>query len=139
MNYEKSCGAVIFRREENRILFLVILNRKGNTIGHWGFPKGHMENKETEHTTATREIFEETGLRVAFVDGFRYVSNYSPRPNINKDAVYFLAESKAGKVIIQKSEVANYKWLTYERASTLLTHDRKVLDAAHEFLTKMEQ
>ena len=135
MQFQKSCGAVVFTRREKEILYVIIRQINGD----YGFPKGHMENKETELITATREIFEETGLRVAFIDGFRYVSNYSPRPNINKDAVYFLAESKAGKVIIQKSEVANYKWLTYERASTLLTHDQKVLDAANEFLTKNEE
>ncbi len=134
MRYEKSCGAVVFKREDDKILYLIVQNRKGSSIGNWGFPKGHTELDETESETATREIFEETGLHVNFIDGFRHVLSYSPHPQVKKDAVYFLAESKVGKVIIQKSEIANFKWLPYDRAESFLTHDKLLLKLANDFL-----
>lgn len=136
MRYEKSCGAVVFKREDNKILYLIVQNRKGASIGNWGFPKGHTEPGETELETASREIFEETGLHVNFIDGFRHVLSYSPHPRVKKDAVYFLAEANKGKVVIQKSEIANFKWLSYELAESYLTHDKKLLCSANEFLLK---
>lgn len=138
MRYEKSCGAVVFKKEDNKILYLIIQNKKGTSIGNWGFPKGHMESGETETETATREIFEETGLHVTFVAGFRHVLSYSPHPQVKKDAVYFLAEANNGRVIIQKSEIANFKWLPFERAESFLTHDKGLLNLANEFLLKKE-
>ena len=138
MRYEKSCGAVVFKKEDNKILYLIIQNKKGTSIGNWGFPKGHMESGETETETATREIFEETGLHVTFVEGFRQVLSYSPHPRVKKDAVYFLAESNNAKVVIQRSEIANFKWLPFERAESFLTHDKGLLNLANEFLLKKE-
>ena len=135
MSYEKSCGAVVFRKNEKRE-YLVIFNKKGNAVGHWGFPKGHVEGDETEHETARREIFEETGLHPDFVDGFRQVSRYSPKPGVEKDAVYFLAENKDGEVKIQASELSDYRWCGFDEACGLLTFDRKILEAAEEFLQK---
>ena len=60
MKYEKSCGAVIFRRTDVWNV-LLIRHNKGR---HVSFPKGHVEPGETESQTAEREIFEETGLRL---------------------------------------------------------------------------
>ena len=138
MRYEKSCGAVVFKKEDNKILYLIIQNKKGTSIGNWGFPKGHTESGETETETATREIFEETGLHVTFVEGFRQVLSYSPHPRVKKDAVYFLAASNNAKVVIQRSEIANFKWLPFERAESFLTHDKGLLNLANEFLLKKE-
>ena len=54
MVYEKSCGAIVVRTEpqENRIYILMIRHKAG---GHRSFPKGHMEEGETEYATALRE------------------------------------------------------------------------------------
>lgn len=134
MTYEKSCGAIIFRRKEN-VQYLIILNKKGNAKGHWGFPKGHIENNETELETARREIKEETGLSPRFLDGFRVVSRYSPKPNVKKDAVYFLAESSFEDVTIQESELASYRWCEFEDAKRLLTYEQKHLEEADKFLS----
>ena len=56
MEYEKSCGAVVFRIGERGPEALVI----HQNAGHWGFPKGHVEPGEDEEQTALREILEET-------------------------------------------------------------------------------
>ena len=61
MNYEKSCGAIVFRKFHGNIELLLIKHANG---GHWSFPKGHVEAGETEVETAIREIREETGIEV---------------------------------------------------------------------------
>ena len=61
MTLEKSCGAIVFRKFHGNVEILLINHANG---GHWSFPKGHVEDGETEVETATREIFEETGLTV---------------------------------------------------------------------------
>ena len=58
MKKEKSCGAVVYRETGEQIEILLIRHKNG---GHWAFPKGHVEKKETEEDTALREIREETG------------------------------------------------------------------------------
>ncbi|MBO5060741.1 MAG: NUDIX domain-containing protein [Clostridia bacterium] len=129
MIYEKSCGAVIFRNRDGGREYFLLLNKKGNAMGHWGFPKGHVEDGETEYETAAREIFEETGLLVVFCGHKRVVSNYSPKSGVNKDVVYFLATPRNDvKVRLQKEEVAEYRWCNAKQARELLNFDTKILD-----------
>ena len=136
MKYEKSCGAVIWRNADGAREYLLVLNKKGNVSGHWGFPKGHVEPGESEEETARREIFEETGLTVTnFADSFRRVNRYSPRQNVEKDAVYFLAEVENTDIRIQLSEIAEYRWCGYEKAAEIITHDSEILKAAEDFLS----
>ena len=56
MQHEKSCGAIVYRKSHGNTEILLI---KHINSGHWSFPKGHMENGETEIETAIREIKEE--------------------------------------------------------------------------------
>ena len=65
---EKSCGALVYRKKQDRLELLLIRHKNG---GHWSFPKGHVETGETEPQTALREIKEETGLDVGLCEGFR--------------------------------------------------------------------
>ena len=134
MSYEKSCGAIVFRIE-NEIKYLIILNKKGDAEGHWGFPKGHVEKGETEPDTAKREIFEETGLTPFIDTRFRAISTYSPKPGIKKDAVYFLAKADIeSRVKIQKSELAAFRWCSFGEACSLLTYDAELLKKADKYL-----
>ena len=59
MKKEKSCGAIVYR-EKDGVEILLIKHKNG---GHWAFPKGHVENKETEEETALREIWERPASR----------------------------------------------------------------------------
>ena len=57
--YEKSCGGIIFYKTKQNTKILLVKNNNGR---YWSFPKGHIEEGETEQETAIREIKEETGL-----------------------------------------------------------------------------
>ena len=123
---EKSCGAIIWREKEGRPHVLVLQHQNG---GHWAFPKGHVEDKETEEQTAVREIFEETGLKVKLDSSFRKVVTFSPKPRVMKDVVYFAAKPTGGKLKRQEAEVIDIRWLTLGEALKLITYetDKSVL------------
>ena len=72
MVYEKSCGALVVRQEEqgNRMYILMIRHRPG---GYRSFPKGHVEAGETERQTAVREVREETAAEIKIIPDFRHV------------------------------------------------------------------
>lgn len=132
--YEKSCGAVIFRRHSGNVEYLLIKNKKGN---NWGFPKGHMELYESERETAMREVKEETGLNVKLLDGFRTISEYHPKGRITKQVIFFVAEMTGEDVVIQKSEIERFIWADYSLAikTFKFSNDKKVLAQAKAWIS----
>lgn len=135
-HWEYSCGAVVFTRREEQPLFVIVQEQSGAC----SFPKGHMEAGETEIETARREIFEETGLHPAFIDGFCHREEYhlSEKPGTWKRVTYFLAEFGEQPRRAQEGEIRRVLLLPYEEALALLPHEnqRQILTAAHTFLMK---
>lgn len=134
---EKSCGAIVRRAGENGNEYLLIRHNGG----HWSFPKGHVENDETEEQTAYREILEETGLTTEINSDFRRIVTYSPKSGIMKDVIFFLAHPTGGTEHAQEEEIAQLGWFPYEEAARIVTFatDAEVLDQAEDFLNKKEE
>lgn len=109
MKYEKSCGAVVIKNENNELKFLIIKQ----TDGYWGFPKGHVEDGETEIETAIREIKEETNIDVEIDDNFRQIITYSPREGVMKDVVFFIGKAISFDLIIDPIELLDAKWVNF--------------------------
>ena len=129
MKYEKSCGAVIFRRDANGWNVLLIRHARGK---HISFPKGHMEPGELESHTAEREVFEETGIRVKVDRRYRAENRYNIRADIQKLVVIFAAVTSQREITPQPEEIAEASWVPVEEALSRLTYerDRKILSAA---------
>ena len=125
MRYEKSCGAVIFRKDTCWNV-LLIRHIKGR---HISFPKGHVESGETESKTAEREVLEETGLHVRIDRRFRAENRYNIRPDTQKLVVIFAAVTDQVEITAQPEEIADAFWIPVEEACTRLTYerDRKIL------------
>lgn len=135
MTFEKSCGAVVFTRENGQIRY-VLAQAAG---GHYGFPKGHVEAGETETDTALREVFEEVHLRPTLIDGFREVSEYYiPAIDVEKQVVFFLGEYAGQDIQYQKEELRSAALVTFDEAMELLQHEenKRILTYANIFLTK---
>ncbi|MGK0467138.1 bis(5'-nucleosyl)-tetraphosphatase [Clostridium sp.] len=133
MNFEKSCGAVIYRKNDDNLEFLTISHKSD---GHWGFPKGHVEKGENEEETAVREIYEETGLLVDLIDGFRVTVEYSPKEGVRKEVIFFLAKVQEQSVHIQEEEVKDYKWASFQHTKQILSYEssKTILEQAYEFI-----
>lgn len=145
MPKEKSAGAVVFRKEGDKIYYLLLHYQSG----HWEFPKGHVEEGETEEKTVKREVAEETGIKdLKILPGFKQYIRYFFRrsyglkgearrmaPFVSKFVIFYLAETKTKDIKIS-FEHQGYKWLPYEEALKQLTfkNAKEILEKADEFL-----
>jgi 8-oxo-dGTP pyrophosphatase MutT (NUDIX family) len=136
MIWEKSCGGIIVMIKNNEKKFLVIKQRSG----YYGFPKGHVENDETEEETALREVYEEVGLKPLIIDGFRETLDYQVKQGVMKEAVFFLMETIDGNVRADKDEVLKYMWLDYKAAWKKITfrEEKEAFLRAYEYLKEVE-
>ena len=137
MCLERSCGAIVFTRVDGEIRYVIVKEKEG---AH-SYPKGHMEGQETEMETAVREIYEETGLRPAFLPGFRQEDEYplAEKPGTRKRVVYFLAEFEPQALApVMENEIKEIQLLPFDEALALIGHEsaRDVLRKANRFLTE---
>ena len=136
---EKSCGIVLFHSD----YFLIIQHsaKSNGSEGHWDFPKGHIEDNETELETASRELQEETGIGdFTLIDNFKYRISYNFRKKnqlVSKEVVFFLAQSSTRQVELS-FEHQSYSWLDFDLAHDRLTYSnaKEVLVQAKRFLEK---
>ena len=121
VQYEKSCGAVVWRRgNDNKLYILMIRHRHG---GNRSFPKGHMERGETEYMTAVREVYEETAVQIRINSDFRETVHSSPMPGVEKEVVYFLTETTQVDIKPREGEIAKVEWVPIEEVERSLTHE----------------
>lgn len=137
---EISVGAVIFRKEDDSLKFLILYKKPSNHYKEsWDFPRGNIEKNETEEETARREIKEETGITdLEFVKGFREKIRFFYKRNgqlVHKEIVYLLAKTQQKEVVLSY-EHNDYRWANFEEALNLLTHksSKEVLTKAMSFL-----
>ncbi|MBJ8078140.1 NUDIX domain-containing protein [Bacillus cereus group sp. N12] len=134
MQREKSCGVIIYQDKPDTRYLIV----KSKANGHWGFPKGHIEENETEIDTARREVKEETGLDVLIHEDFKTSMEYEISETTRKEVILFLGTPMSTSVTIQEGEIAMYKWATFTDTLNLFDHEnqKQILKQAHEFLNK---
>jgi len=144
MPLERSVGAVIFRREGNKIYYLLLhypsITHRAKR-NYWDFPKGHIEGGEKPEAAAKREIEEETGLKdIKFIEGFKETIKYFFRfkdKNILKFATFYRVETKTKDIKISYEHIG-FKWLLYEEALEQLNfkNAKEILKKANDFLSK---
>lgn len=135
---EKSCGAIVYTKDNGCIQYVIIRSKEG----FYGFPKGHMEENETEAETTLREVAEEVGLSVTLVPDFRTEDTYTFNRNgetRQKHIVYFLGEYSAQTPVAQETELSGVYLMRYETAMSSFQFDssKKLLTEAHKFLMQM--
>ena len=123
MKKEKSCGCIIIK--DNKVLLVYEKRRE-----FWGFPKGHVEEGETEVETAKREVKEEVNLDVEIEEDKKYEFGYVVDNRIEKTCVLFLAHPKTYNIKNQDTEIEHSKWYNIEEALKILPFEdqRKALE-----------
>lgn len=147
MPVERSAGAVIYKKEKNKIYYLLLhypgVSHRANK-DYWDFPKGHIEKGENEIDTVKREIKEETGLDdIKIIEGFKEKIKYFFRwqgKKILKFVSFYLVKTQEKDIKIS-FEHTGFAWLPYEKALERLTFDnaKEILKKAHDFLIRQSK
>ena len=134
---ETSSGVVLFRKEDEKILFLLL----HYPSGHWDFVKGKMEEGESPHETAIRETKEETGIAdVKILDNFEEWIQYNFQFQgelVRKKVVFFLGETKTKDVKISHEHL-NYTWMDFTTSMEKITFNnaKTILSKSYSLLSK---
>jgi len=147
MVFEKSIGAVVFRRKENREIFFLLLQYPSKNKNYYAFVKGHQEIGETDEETLKRELKEETGIEeIKIIPDFEEKEEYIFRdiykkpenpPLVKKEVIYYLVETFSKEVKLSKEHLS-YQWLKFEEAKELLRfkQSKEIIEKAFLFLSK---
>ncbi|HEV2146418.1 MAG TPA: NUDIX domain-containing protein [Longimicrobiaceae bacterium] len=140
----QAAGVVVYREVADGRSYLLLRSRQTRTP-MWEFPKGGVEEGETEREAGERELREETGLEppeVEIFEGFREEERYfftlgqaSARTLVMKRVAYFLARARTDRVRLSR-EASDFRWLPYPEARRLVRFRAKqeVLDRAERWL-----
>jgi 8-oxo-dGTP pyrophosphatase MutT (NUDIX family) len=134
-------GLVVFDGER-----FLLLHRKLHWVG-WEFPKGAIEDKESDEQTIERELFEETGLKkyrvVGQIDEFDYfddkrkmnshIKNYLLQVSSNSKVSLNNPHALDGEVVFEHD---GFKWFFPGEALKQVTHSnqKETMRKAIEFL-----
>jgi 8-oxo-dGTP diphosphatase len=88
----------------------------------WSFPKGKVEQGETDEQAAAREVREETGFDVALGAELETVHYFDGRGR-PKRVRYWMMTIVGGVASVPNDEVDELRWLAPGDASTLLTYE----------------
>ncbi len=122
---EKSAGVIVFRFSPRDGLQYLVLYHRGS---YWNFPKGKIDNGESEEQAAVRELAEETGITgVSLVRNWRQKTDFFFKEDrngknelIKKDFILFLAKMPPSASVKLSLEHNGYAWMDFKTAAKYL-------------------
>ncbi len=121
---DSTFGIIPCKHTEGKNLFLLIKSRGG----HWGFPKGHPKGNESGLETATRELYEETGIRDIniYTDQAFTETRISIETEftVTKTIVWYVGVVAEHEIVTihDIEEIVEYAWLRFDEAYETLSH-----------------
>lgn len=97
----------------------------------WLFPKGHIDENETDEEAARREITEETGIEnlelIADLGSYERPPMPYPgndRTDIMKNIHMYLFAAPSKAVLAPSHEIGEAKWVPYREVATVIGNDK---------------
>jgi len=124
---DTSYGVVPFTQEAGE--WKVFLIHQYGSAGDifWTFPKGHPEADESAEEAAKRELYEETGIKLAeiktespLVQAYQFKHGDE---RIAKTVTYFVGVTDDPNYVLQAEEVKAAGWFSIAEAKSKLTHE----------------
>jgi 8-oxo-dGTP pyrophosphatase MutT (NUDIX family) len=116
----RAAGGLIFRRCPGGPVEVVLVHRPA--YDDWTFPKGKLNEGETEAEAAAREVEEETGLRPRLGRELGTSTYHDSRGR--PKTVRYWEMTPIGGVLGPANEIDDVRWVSLDEAARMLTYGR---------------
>lgn len=140
MIHQYSAGIVIYRIGIKGLEYLLL----HYTSGHWDFPKGKVEARETLEEAAIRELNEETALTAQLDPYFKHQLSYfftdRQGNKVHKTVTFFVGQAREGTIVLS-DEHQGYEWVCFTDGVTQVTYAnaKTLLQEAHKYIMHLHQ
>lgn len=120
---EKLAGAVVYKKEGDKILFAFV----HDVFGYWTLSKGRIEAGEEAREGARRELKEEIGVNVKIegdLGSNEYIAFDPQKGKVKKSVNYFLASTKDKELKLKETGgLDGARWFNVEEIADLKMYD----------------
>lgn len=130
-----SVDAVVFGYEEGNISVLLIKRKYDPFKGQWAIPGGFVENDESLEYAVERELFEETGIKINYLEQLYSFGkpNRDPRGRVVSIAYFGLVRPNAFK-LYASTDAEQAQWFNINDLPKLTFDHKEILKTAIERL-----
>ena len=137
-NYPRPCLTVdcaVFGLDDDELKVLLIQRDQPPFAGQWALPGGFVNLDESLEAAARRELEEETGVSVSYLEQLYTFGDVDrdPRDRVVSVAYYALVKL-ADHVVHAASDARRAAWFAIDDANTLAFDHDRILEVAHERL-----
>ena len=126
---------VLFTIRERKLNILLV---KRKDDGLWAIPGGFLQEGESLNQCAERELKEETGINVPYLEQFENFSNPIRDPRTQVISVAFIAIHPSGKLKLKAdTDVSDVNWFDYEMIPELAFDHNEICVKARLRLDKL--
>ncbi len=126
---------VLFTIREGKLNILLV---KRKDDGLWAIPGGFLQKGESLNQCAERELKEETGITVPYLEQFENFSNPIRDPRTQVISVAFIAIHPSGKLKLRAdTDVSDVNWFDYEMIPELAFDHNEICIKARLRLNKL--
>ena len=126
---------VLFTIREGKLNILLV---KRKDDGLWAIPGGFLQKGESLNQCAERELKEETGITVPYLEQFENFSNPIRDPRTQVISVAFIAIHPSGKLKLRAdTDVSDVNWFDYEMIPELAFDHNEICIKARLRLDKL--
>lgn len=114
-------GVGVFVVRDGKIL--VGLRQGGHGAGAWALPGGHLEFGEEIEDCATREVMEETGMRISHHRHVDFINSYDGPSGTHYVTVFIIADWVEGEAqLCEPEKCSEWRWITWPNVPVPVFH-----------------
>jgi len=135
-NIKIAVDAIVFGYADNKLNVLLIKQKFGELINQWALVGGFVKDNETLNDAVNRELQEETGIKVNYLEQlFTFGDKVDRDPRFRVISVAYFALVNSTKLILQAdSDAEDAKWFSINELPNLAFDHKEILHTAQNRL-----
>ncbi|MCA6422579.1 MAG: NUDIX hydrolase [Chitinophagaceae bacterium] len=135
-NIKVAVDAIVFGYTDNKLQVLLIKQKFGELKNQWALVGGFVKDNETLNEAVNRELQEETGIKVNYLEQlYTFGDNITRDPRFRVISVAYVALVNSSKMVLKAdSDAADARWFSINELPNVAFDHKEILKKAYNRL-----